>query len=175
MPRTSPAAQPGRMQNVNHGCSGVEGTGTVLAAVPTLRGYTGTFSTGICWLQCLDWLAALQSPSALDALLFTVVLASCLKMLNEILSLRSIGAEPQNRYDWIRPLSPTISPSPPCPLTISLSITSPCFLDAPWGCDPTTFLGSLCQSTTAPSKSKSFLNVQPDILPICWGIAFFLV
>jgi len=59
----------------------------------------------------------------------------------------------QNHYGWKRPLrspSPTLSP---CTLTISLSATSPLFLNT----STTTSLGSLCQCLTTLSEKICFL------------------
>ena len=48
-------------------------------------------------------------------------------------------------------------PSPPCPLTMSLSAISLCFLKTFGVGDCSTSLGSLCQWLTAPSEKKFFL------------------
>ena len=56
-----------------------------------------------------------------------------------------------------RSSSPTISLSPPCPLTMSLSATSTRFLNASRDGDSTTSLGSLCQCLTTLSDKKCCL------------------
>ena len=56
--------------------------------------------------------------------------------------------ESQNHYSWERPVrsfSPTVNPSPPCPLTTSLSATSVLSLNTSRDSATTTSLGSLCQ------------------------------
>ena len=49
------------------------------------------------------------------------------------------------------------------PLTVSLSATSPWFLNTSWENDHTTTLGSLCQCMTALSEKKLFLISQIPI------------
>jgi len=52
------------------------------------------------------------------------------------------------------------------PLTVSLSATSPWFLNTSWDNDHTTTLGSLCQCMTALSEKKLFLiaNLKAGLL-----------
>ena len=52
------------------------------------------------------------------------------------------------------------SPSPPCPLAMSFSATSPRFLTTSRHGDPTTSLGSLCQRLTALPEKKETPNIQ---------------
>jgi len=49
------------------------------------------------------------------------------------------------------------SPSSLCPLTTSLSATSPCYWNTSRDSDTTTSLGSLCHCSTTPSKKRFFL------------------
>ena len=75
--------------------------------------------------------------------------------------------ESQNHWDWKRPLgssSPTINLSPLCPLTMSLSATSPHFLNTSQESDSTTSLGSLCHCLTALSEEE-FLLIPNLSLP----------
>jgi len=58
------------------------------------------------------------------------------------------------------PYSPTSSPSPPCPLMMSLSATSTQLLNTSRDNDSTTFLDSLCHCLTAPCKNNFFPNIQ---------------
>ena len=66
---------------------------------------------------------------------------------------------------WKRPLrssSSTLNPSPPCPLTTSLSATSPQFLNTSRDSDSTTSLGSLCQCPTTLTEKNFVPNIQPE-------------
>ena len=57
------------------------------------------------------------------------------------------------------------NPSPPCPLTTSLSATSPWFLNTSRDGDCTTSLGSLCHCSTALFEKR--LLISNLILPAC--------
>ena len=54
-------------------------------------------------------------------------------------------------------IMPNVNPSPPCPLTMSPSATSPRFWNTSRDGDSTTSLGSLCLCLTSLSKKKLFL------------------
>ena len=73
--------------------------------------------------------------------------------------------ESRNHYSWKRPLRsfhPTVNPSPPCPLTISLSALSPHFLNT-WGDgEPTTYPGSLFQYRITSFLIINFPNIYPE-------------
>ena len=68
--------------------------------------------------------------------------------------------EPRSHYGWKRPLrssSTAISPTPPCPLTTSLSATTPHFSNNSGDRDFTTPLRSPYQCLTTHSENNFFL------------------
>ena len=74
--------------------------------------------------------------------------------------------------------SPTVSPPPPCPLT--LSATSTRFLNTFRDSDPTTSLGSLCHCSTTLLEKKFLLisnlrtnQVLPQYFQFSWKVLFF--
>jgi len=74
-----------------------------------------------------------------------------------------------NHKGWkrpLRPFSPTISPSPLCPLTMSLCATSTQFMNTSRDGDSTTSLGSLFQYLTALSENNFFPNIQLEMFPL---------
>jgi len=83
----------------------------------------------------------------------------------------------------LRSSSPTISRSPPCPLTMSLSATSLCFLSTSRDGDCTISPGSLFQCLTTPSEKLFFLlsnvnlplhNLRPLLLVLSsWHPTYF--
>jgi len=111
---------------------------------------------------------SMEIPATSSGVKSLAILSSVRYFYEHLISLKAFSINQIESYDHRiikvgRSRSPTINPSPPCPLTTSLSTTSTQFVNTSEDSDCTTSLSNVSHCLTTLTEKKLFLIPNPNL------------